>query len=54
MIVMNKEGDLFDERRKGDRRLCKRRDNDLVNNEKNEKDDRRKEDRRKEDINKKK
>lgn len=54
MIVMNKEGNLFDERRKGDRRLCKRRDKDLINDKELKKDDRRKEERRKDDINKKK
>jgi len=52
MIVMNKDGEIFDERRKGERRVCQRRDNDLVNGEKEVKDDRRKEERRKEDINK--
>jgi len=53
MLVMNKDGQMFDERRKSDRRLCKRREKDLVNDEKEVKNDRRKEDRRKEDINKK-
>lgn len=53
MIVMNKEGDMFDERRKGDRRLCQRRDKDLVKDEKEVENDRRKEARRKKDINKK-
>lgn len=41
MIVMNRDGDLFDERRKKDRRKV----NSAVSN------DRRKEDRRKENIN---
>ena len=52
MIVMNKDGDIFDERRKGERRLCKRRDSDIILDKEAEKEDRRKEDRRKEDINK--
>ena len=34
MIVMNKDGNLFDERRKGERRMCKRRDDDLFDDEK--------------------
>ena len=42
MLVMNRDGDLFDERRKKDRRKV----NSEVSN------DRRKEDRRKENINK--
>ena len=53
MIVMNKDGEIFDERRKSDRRLCQRRDKDLVKDEKICKDDRRKDERRKDDINKK-
>lgn len=53
MLVMDKDGNLFDERRKADRRFCKRRDNDLINVKKAKTDDRRKDDRRKDDINKK-
>mgnify|MGYP000701359515 CR=1 FL=1 len=52
MIVMNKDGDIFDERRKDERRVCKRRDEDIIPDKEASKDDRRKEDRRKEDINK--
>lgn len=52
MIVMNKDGNIFDERRKVERRVCKRRDADIIPDKEAEKEDRRKEDRRKEDINK--
>lgn len=52
MLVMNKEGELFDERRKGDRRVCKRRQATLIRDQKDIENDRRKCDRRKKDINK--
>ena len=52
MIVMNKDGDIFDERRKSERRVCKRRDTDVIPDKEAVKEDRRKNERRKEDINK--
>lgn len=52
MIVMNKDGDIFDERRKSERRVCKRRDTDVIPDKEAVKEDRRKSERRKEDINK--
>lgn len=50
---MNKEGDLFDERRKANRRLCKRRADELLTKKTDSKDDRRKDERRIVDMNKK-
>lgn len=54
MLVMNNDGELFDERRKAERRNLKRRDNDVIAEGAEKQNDRRKGERRKNNINAKK